>query len=503
VSAVPTAHVYRRRLDPNGQDSLAKLARLVRPASQVLDLGAGPGVLGRYLAEQLGCAVDGVEYNPAAVAEATSWYRQLECADLERIKLGECFAGRRYDFILCADILEHLRQPGDLLAQLTGLLAPNGRVLASVPNVAYAGLIADLLAGEFRYRPEGLLDETHLRFFTLASVNRLLEEHGLRAVAVDAAMRDLRESEFAGRSLDALPPALTRTLLGRPEALVYQFIVTAAAASEVIETVPLALTSPPPELRFACQLFWRSPGEPYQQSESSVAWGRLGEARQNVTLPIPARLASLERLRLDLADRPGVMRLHALTLHARAGNLVWAWDGQRDSLAMRPHWQLAFADLNPLMAGVTMLLAGDDPGLELPVPATALAELREGGELRLELSWPMSLDYLALVQDCVPRRDAEAARDELDRRGRELEAQVTALMERNAGLESTLATHEAREADRERELAARNAELERQSDGLQARLSEQAAELAQLRSIIQRSWRERLWARLRRWRGRT
>ena len=246
MSAVPTAHVYHRRLDPNGQDSLAKLARLVRPASQVLDLGAGPGVLGRYLAEALGCTVDGVEYNAAAVAEAAPWYRQLECADLERIKLGECFAGRRYDFIICADILEHLRQPGDLLAQLTGLLAPNGRVLASVPNVAYAGLIADLLAGEFRYRPEGLLDETHLRFFTRASLLRLLEEHGLRSVALDATVMALDRSEFAdqwiaGGWAEALPPAVIRALLDRPEALIYQFIVTAAptaSGDDSIEHVP-------------------------------------------------------------------------------------------------------------------------------------------------------------------------------------------------------------------------------------------------------------------------
>ena len=166
MSGVSTAHVYHRTLDPNSQDSLARLARQIRPGSRVLDLGAGPGVLGRYLTEALDCAVDGVEYNPVAVAEAASWYRQLECADLESIALTERFAGQRYDFILCADILEHLRQPGALLAQLPDLLAPNGRVLLSVPNAAYAGLIAELLGGDFRYRPEGLLDETHLRFFT-------------------------------------------------------------------------------------------------------------------------------------------------------------------------------------------------------------------------------------------------------------------------------------------------------------------------------------------------
>lgn len=498
------SHVYRRPLDPDSQDSLAKLVRQVQPASRVLDLGAGPGVLGRHLAERLGCTMDGVEGDPAAAAEAAPWYRRLECADLERIDLAERFPGCRYDFVLCADILEHLRQPGDLLAQLPNLLVPNGRVLASVPNVAYAGLIAELLAGEFRYRPEGLLDATHLRFFTLTSLSRLLEQHGLRVIAVDAAFRDLRESEFTDRHWGALPPALTRTLLGRPEALVYQFIVTAAAASEIVETTPLTPTCPPPELRFACQLFWRSPGAPYQENASSVAWGRLGEARQHVALSLPPFHTPPEALRLDLADRPGLIRLYALALYDRADRLLWQWDGRRDSLATQPGQQLVFAE--PVLAsGTTVLLAGEDPCLELPIPTAALVGLREGGELRLELSWPMSLDYLALVQNCVPRRDAEAARADLARQAGELEASTTALRERNAALESALAARDAREADLARELAAlaaRKAELAQQAEALQARLNEQNAELARLQSILQRSWRERFWARLRRWRDR-
>lgn len=505
MSTPSTAHVYRRPLDPDSQDSLAKLARLVQPASRVLDLGAGPGVLGRYLAEQLHCTVDGVECNPAAVAEATPWYRQLQCADLEHIKLAECFGDCRYDFIICADVLEHLRRPGDLLAQLVGLLAPNGQMLASIPNAAYAGLIAELLAGEFRYRSEGLLDESHLRFFTLASANRLLAGHGLRIVAVDAALRELHHSEFADHPLDTWPPALTRTLLGRPEALVYQFIVTARAAHEV-EEIPLPpLRWPSLGLQFACQLFWRLPQESYRESESNVAWGRLGDKRQIVTLSIPARPIAPESLRLDLADRPGLIRLYALGLYDSANRLLWEWDGRRDSLTMQPSQQLAFADPVLSADGVTVLLAGEEPVLELPIPGAALAGLREGGELRLELSWPMSLDYLALAQDCIPRRDAEAARAELARRVGELETSVTVLTERNARLEAATAMQNAREVERETELAAlaaRAIELEQQAEILQVRLHEQSAELARLRSLLQRSWRERLWARLQRWRGR-
>lgn len=244
----PMAHVYHRTLDPNSEDSLAKLARQVRPGSHVLDLGAGPGVLGRYLTEQCACVVDGVECHPAAVAAAAPWYRHLACADLEQITLADHFADGQYDVIICADILEHLRRPEALLAQLPELLAVDGQILLSVPNVAYAGLIAELLIGDFRYRPEGLLDETHLRFFTRISLLRLLAASGLQPVALDATVMDLAYSEFAsdwvsGGWADTVSPAVMRALLDRPEALIYQFLVAAvpaAGAHEVIEQVPAA-----------------------------------------------------------------------------------------------------------------------------------------------------------------------------------------------------------------------------------------------------------------------
>ncbi len=192
MAIVPTDHIYHRALDPNSQDSLAKLARLIPPGSWVLDLGAGPGILGRYLAEHRACTVDGVEYNPVAVAEAASGYRQLECADLEQITLADHFAGCRYDFILCADILEHLRRPEALLAQLPELLASGGQVLLSVPNAAYAGLIAELLAGDFRYRPEGLLDATSSAFFyPRLPCSGCWRSMALRPVALDATLMPL------------------------------------------------------------------------------------------------------------------------------------------------------------------------------------------------------------------------------------------------------------------------------------------------------------------------
>ena len=137
------------------------------------------------------------------------------------------FAG--YDAIVCADVLEHIRQSPRVLAECRALLAPGGRLLLSIPNAGYSGLVAELMAGEFRYRTEGLLDETHVRFFTRRTLLRFLAEHGWAVECTEAITRQLPDSEFKV-AFDALPPAVARHLLALPDALTYQFIVVARPA---------------------------------------------------------------------------------------------------------------------------------------------------------------------------------------------------------------------------------------------------------------------------------
>ncbi len=484
-----SSHIYNRALDPNGQDSLAKIVRLVRPASEVLDLGAGPGILGRYLSENLACTVDGVEYNPLAVELAARYYRHLEVANLEQISLCSLFPEAQYDYIICADILEHLRDPGRLVEQLADLLKPEGRVLISIPNVAYAGLIAGLLADEFRYRPEGLLDQTHLRFFTRSSLLAFLTERGFVVCSQDSVVMEPRQSEFTARYLDAFPPALVRGLLARPDAFTYQFIIEAKAGKNgESQEPPKALATP--ELRFACQLFWRSEHGGYLERNSSFAFGCLGKDKQMLSLPIPSSPERITALRLDLADRPGLLRIFGISLHDSEGQCCWAWDGRGSSLDSASSQQVVIADLLPGESGVTALLTGVDPTVELPIPKEALMGLEKGGDLRVQLTWPMSMDSLALVQHCVPRKDLQTIQTALaavEAGSAELETQNALLRSHNA----ELAAREAALALRSAELESWSAELDNQVNLLEASLAEriqyaviQAEELESLRRAL-------------------
>src|SRR5262249_49882611 len=90
-----------------------------------------------------------------------------------------------FDVVVCADVLEHLPEPERLLAKIAAWLAPRGTLLVSLPNVAHVSVRAALLAGRFPYADRGILDRTHLRFYTRASGQRLLEDAGFRISEVE------------------------------------------------------------------------------------------------------------------------------------------------------------------------------------------------------------------------------------------------------------------------------------------------------------------------------
>ncbi|HEX5208585.1 MAG TPA: class I SAM-dependent methyltransferase [Steroidobacteraceae bacterium] len=220
---------YDREIKVDANDPLARFAQRLPAGATVLDLGCGPGVLGRLTASlKKPCTLDAVEGDPEAVAMARGFYRDIIAADLQNADLAAMLPGRKYDFIVLADVIEHLEAPGRLLRRLPALLGLQGRLLISLPHIGYAGLVAELLTGQFAYRPHGLIDRTHLRFFTRASAARLLTLNGFAVAATDDIVRPPVMSEFGAATLDALDPAVRTTLLTRPDALLYQMLIEAA-----------------------------------------------------------------------------------------------------------------------------------------------------------------------------------------------------------------------------------------------------------------------------------
>lgn len=223
-------HRYSRQIDPDSQDSLARIARKIKRSSRILELGVATGYFSRFLQKKLDCVVDGVEIDPVMAEEAKPWCRKLLVGDLEQVCLSGHFPRKSYDHVVCADVLEHLRDPAYVLKQLPDLLNRNGNILISIPNIAYAGLILELISGRFSYRDEGLLDHTHLRFFTKTSSLDLLQTLSYTIVEVDRVHLPFEMSEFAS-IVEQADPVLRDRLLALPDSDVYQYIITAEPSS--------------------------------------------------------------------------------------------------------------------------------------------------------------------------------------------------------------------------------------------------------------------------------
>ncbi len=385
----------RPPLDPNGEDSLAKIARRITPGAAVLDIGCAVGELGRYLTEQKHCVVDGIEANPDAAAIARSFNRQVWEADLETAPLAEPLGESRYQYIVCADVLEHLRNPGQLLRQIANFLTPSGKLLVSIPNVGHLGVFLELLSGDFRYREEGLLDQTHLRFFTQRSFLRLLAESGFSGRVVDRTIADLQRSEFSAIPPETISPSLLREMQGWSDGITYQFIVEAHPQEAGANVIPLISLdqSAPHGPRFACQVFWRSNDEPFTESRSQCLYLPIGMERQRVNFTFPKGLVQL--LRFDPSDRKGFLRLYAMRLLDGA-ECLWTWDGNIETLLRGTVRSIFPAPLKTGEVGAVLSLLDEDPWLELPVPAEILSRAEH---LEVELSWPMSADYLAVQEE--------------------------------------------------------------------------------------------------------
>ena len=406
-------HVYHRQISQQERSSLSLVAAAIRPGSRVLDLGTGSGALGAHL-NAGGCSVDGVTYNAAEARIAQPHYRRLEVADLERCDLATMFAGQQYDRIVCADVLEHIRDPARVLDASRALLAPDGELLISVPNAGYSGLVAELLSGEFRYRDEGLLDRTHVRFFTRQSLLRFVHEAGWTVSRFELVRRELEQSEFSV-AFDSLPPAVARHLLSGPDALSYQFVIAVRPSKvQPHDLVDLnAKMGDPASARFSAQLYLAVQGQ-YDEERKLTCAGLIGRPQQTLRFDLPQD-QTLTALRLDPADRPGFLHLHRMTLNDVQGNALWAWDGQRDGVqALQAAGQHQIALRPPAVASPStlLMLLGDDPWFELPLPPALLAGAQRPATLLVEIGWPMSADYLAMAERMAPLQQQSASLQE-------------------------------------------------------------------------------------------
>ncbi|MFQ5450144.1 MAG: glycosyltransferase [Nitrospinaceae bacterium] len=152
-------------------------------AGSILEVGCAAGGTGSELKKRKGVFIAGVEMDPEAARQARQVLDDVIEGNIEELELP--YAESSFDCILFADVLEHLVDPLSVLKKVKKLLKPGGTVVASIPNVQYFGLIHHLVEGNWTYQKEGILDNTHLRFFTFREIEKLFTVAGLEIREVD------------------------------------------------------------------------------------------------------------------------------------------------------------------------------------------------------------------------------------------------------------------------------------------------------------------------------
>ena len=193
---------YIEKQDPWSSHSIIqKWLNRFPPGTRVLDIGTATGLLGKRC-EGSGFLLKGIEPVQEWAEEAKPYYDEILCSNLEQAP--DEFLSTQ-DVVILADVLEHTSSPGEILKHLVSLQNPGTQFFISVPNVANIWVRLNLLFGKFNYTDNGILDRTHLRFFTKLTFLELLHSSGLNLV----------ELRFTPIPLNRVNPFFQNNPLGR------------------------------------------------------------------------------------------------------------------------------------------------------------------------------------------------------------------------------------------------------------------------------------------------
>ena len=209
----------------NRNDAKTLQIELTGACKEVLEIGPSTGSVARVLRET-GCRVTAVEIDRRMATAARKFCDRIILGDVETLPLQKILGLRRFNVVLFGDVLEHLKNPRLVLKKVRPLLRRDGYVVASIPNIAHGSARLHLLKGRFQYGETGLLDSTHLRFYTFDAIEELFADSGYAIAEVRATTKDPFASELPVDP-DSIPEEALRQVLADPTSYVYQFVIRA------------------------------------------------------------------------------------------------------------------------------------------------------------------------------------------------------------------------------------------------------------------------------------
>ena len=191
------------------------------PNAKVLEFGSATGYATRYMTKKFNSEVTCVEINSEMAEIGRQYANKMIIADIEgdewEKKLNCCF-----DYIIFADVLEHLHHPDRIIARAKRFLKEDGYILTSIPNIGHNAIIMNLRNGLFKYTETGLLDNTHIHFLTRQSIFEMFEDNKLFCVAEENKV--IRPCNTELKCYYIQNPLLAISLIGKKDGHIYRYV---------------------------------------------------------------------------------------------------------------------------------------------------------------------------------------------------------------------------------------------------------------------------------------
>ena len=196
--------------------------------SKILDVGCACGDLGIMISKKNNSTIYGIDANKKSIEKATQTkaYKDIVFLDLNNFSRKDCpdFI-EVFDYIILADVLEHLLNPRQVITELKPFLKKTGAFIISLPNVAHASIKANLLLNDFTYTKCGILDETHLHLFTADSINHFLSDNQLEITDLDYTA--LPPNGYQPNKISDLPKEIQTFILEDTQSHIMQYVFIA------------------------------------------------------------------------------------------------------------------------------------------------------------------------------------------------------------------------------------------------------------------------------------
>ncbi len=214
---------YDFDLDLDSKNSLSIIISRIKKDSRVLEFGPASGRMTKYLKEELDCDVFCVEIDQKNKKSLNKYAKKIVIDDIEKYNWKKDFSNVKFDYIIFADVLEHLLNPKRALEECKKFLKEEGSIFVSIPNISHNSIIINLMMNKFEYKQTGILDKTHLHFFTKNSFDKILESLNLYNHFFDTIDLTPLKTEFNNSYL-LLPKKIAKFLKRLPYGEVYQLI---------------------------------------------------------------------------------------------------------------------------------------------------------------------------------------------------------------------------------------------------------------------------------------